>query len=238
MTKQWADLTRKDFIRLNDDMSGVEIAAEYGVHHNAVYYKLRTLGIRTTRKKRRFDPPKAELEALYRRMSMAKIAEHYGVGETAIFMRLKEHGIGGITRSDRLSGKPKSLEHRLSMSRSALASGVRAGARNGNWKGGKSSANKLARSKVAYYEWKAGVLEAANWTCQGCGKEHGHVCECCGHRILLHAHHIKSFAKNPSLRYDVKNGRALCERCHNLEHHKQSGEFGERPTGKTPSQSA
>lgn len=219
MRKEWQDLTRQDMIRLNEKMSGPEIAEEYGITSGAVYYRLRVMGIRATAKKRRFQPPKEELAMLYKRMSMADIAKHYGVGETVVFMRCKEYGIGGISRADRLSGKPKSLEHRLAMSASARDSGVRAGERNGNWKGGVSSEGKRARSKVAYTEWKSAVLANAGWKCQGCGKEHHHVCECCGARVLLHAHHIVPFSKDPKKRYDPKNGKALCERCHRLEHH-------------------
>lgn len=218
MFKEWKDLTRKDFVRLNAKMSGKEIAQSFGVHHNAVYYRLKTLGISTTHKKRRFDPPKEELESLYQSKSMAEIAAHYGVGETVVFMRLKEHGISGISRSDRLTGKPKTLAHRLAMSDSAKQSGVRAGERNGNWKGGVTREAVRARSRTAYHEWKAAVLAQAKWHCVGCGKEHGSVCECCGHRILLHAHHIVSFSADESKRYDPSNGKALCERCHYLEH--------------------
>jgi hypothetical protein len=229
LQKQWSDLTREDFVRLNRDMSGIEIARTYGVHHNAVYYRLKTFGIATTKRKRRFDPPRRELESLYREKSMAEIAKHYGVGETVVFMRLREHGIGGITRADRLSGKPKSIKHRLAMSASARESGVRAGAKNGNWKGGLSSENKSARSKMAYQEWKLAVLAAAGWRCVKCGLQHGHICQCCGHRVLLHAHHKVSFAEVPSKRYDPMNGLALCERCHRELHRGKPGELLEHP---------
>lgn len=217
--KEWKDLTRNDLVRMIGKMSGLEIGKTYGVHHNTVYARLTTLGIETNGKKRRFDPPKEELAALYAQMSMAKIAEHYGVGETVVFKRLKQHGIGGITRADRMVGKPKSMAHRIKLSESALSSGIRSGAKNGNWKGGVSSGNKRARSKAAYSEWKAEVLKAANWKCTKCGVEHGHVCPCCGSRTLLHAHHIKPFFQNVMLRYDPNNGIALCTRCHKAEHH-------------------
>lgn len=218
MGKEWQDLTRQDFVRLNAEMSGVEIGLMYGVHHNAVYYRLKAYGISTTKKRRRFDPPKAELESLYKSKSMREIADHYGVGETVVFMRCKEHGIGGISTSDRLSGKPKTLAHRLAMSRSTMRSGIRSGERNGNWKGGITSESRKARSSVAYHAWKAAVLGGANWRCQGCGKEHGAVCECCGSRVRLHAHHVVPFSIDEAKRYEVTNGKALCERCHFLEH--------------------
>lgn len=220
MTKKWNELTRAELIGVYKRMSGLQIADTYGVHHNTVYERFKVLGIKA-HPSRKFSPPKKEMAELYVRMSMSEMAKHYGVGETVIFKRLKEYGIGGISRSQRLSGKPKSLSHRLAMSRSAIDSGVRAGSKNGNWKGGISSAGKRARSKAAYHQWKAAVFANADWKCEGCGAEHSSICHHCGHRIILHAHHIKEFSDFPELRYEPKNGMALCERCHGSEHHKK-----------------
>lgn len=221
--KKWIDVTRQDLIALKTKMSGTQIAEQFGVHHNAVYYRMRMFGMTQSRRSRRFNPPKAELAKLYDSMPMLEVAKHYGVGETAVFNRLRDFGIKSKTRSERLSGKPKSLAHRLAMSASARESGIRAGKRNGNWKGGKTSVERRLRSKASYHEWKAAVLANAQWKCQKCGSEHGHVCEHCGHRILLHAHHRLSFDKHPHRRYDPSNGKALCDRCHMTEHHKQIG---------------
>lgn len=221
MNKEWSSLTRNDFIRLHKEHSGREVAKMYGVTPGAVYYRFRMFGISPPRKTaRKFVPPIEELKSLYQTMSMADLAKHYGVGETTIFMHLKEHGIGGISRSERLAGKPKSLEHRLAMSRSFRESGAFAGEKNPNWKGGRSSRNVRERSKAAYFEWKNAVLAKAGWKCELCGLEHGHVCECCGHRVLLHAHHLTTFSERPELRYEPSNGKSLCERCHRQEHHK------------------
>lgn len=233
MNKSWKELTKSDLAQLVAKMSGLEIADEFGITNSVVYYKLRQLGLgghEFRHKRRRFDPPKAELQRIYQSMSMAKIAEHYGVGETVVFKRLKEHGIGGISRADRLTGKPKSLEHRLSMSRSRLASGSNQGPRNGNWKGGISTENKRGRSRAEYFKWKNLVFANAEWKCAKCGLEQGSICKCCGHRSLLHAHHIVGFMEAPERRYDPTNGIALCERCHRQEHHRQSRELLENLT--------
>lgn len=229
MNKHWKDLTRQDFIDLNAKYSGTQIAQMFGVTPGAVYYRFRMFGVNPARSSRKFNPPKEEIEDLYKRMSMKEIASHYKVGETTVFMYLKSIGVDGISRSERLTGKPKSLQHRLAMSRSARESKSRVGELNGNWKGGVSSENLRGRSRTAYFEWKNAVIANAQWKCQGCGLEHGHVCQCCGHRVLLHAHHIKPFSEMPELRYEPSNGMALCERCHWKVHHDKSGELLETP---------
>lgn len=222
MTKKWRDLTRKEMVQLSREMNGVEMAHKFGVTDSAVYHRLKILGLSKGHRKM-FTPDPKEFKELYGRMSMADMAKHYGVGETVIFKRVREFGLEVISRSQRLSGKPKSLEHRLAMSKSSLASGIRSGKKNGNWKGGISGKGKRARSKVAYFEWKAAVLRNAGWKCEKCGAEHGHVCEGCGHRNYLHAHHKIPFGADESKRYDPNNGEALCQRCHYSEHYEKSG---------------
>lgn len=60
----------------------------------------------------------------------------------------------------------------------------------------------------AYKVWRTSVYERDNYTCQ--------MCNARGCR--LNAHHIKSYARFPSLRYDVSNGVTLCESCHKFVH--------------------
>ena len=40
------------------------------------------------------------------------------------------------------------------------------------------------------------------------------MCEKCEATKRLHAHHIKCYYKNKSLRTDIKNGQILCQSCH------------------------
>lgn len=227
--KGWKDLNRQDFIDLSAALNGAQIARKFGVTPGAVYYRFQMFGINPQRSTRKFKPPIEEIAELYKRMSMKELADHYGVGETAVFMYLKANGVGGISRSERLSGKPKTLEHRLAMSRGMRESGSFVGENNGRWKGGVSSTNKRGRSRAEYFDWKKAVFANAAWKCQGCGKEHGVVCDCCGHRILLQAHHKVPFAERPDLRYEPSNGMALCERCHWQVHHEKLGELLETP---------
>lgn len=65
------------------------------------------------------------------------------------------------------------------------------------------------RRRPEYADWRKAVFERDNYTCQKCGDKKG------GN---LRAHHIKSFAKYPELRFDVNNGITFCHTCHELEH--------------------
>jgi len=74
------------------------------------------------------------------------------------------------------------------------------------WKGGISKEYKKRYHDVEYKIWRISVFERDNYTCQNCRRR----------GIYITAHHIKSWAHYPSLRYDVNNGVALCEECHSL----------------------
>jgi hypothetical protein len=86
------------------------------------------------------------------------------------------------------------------------------GSNSPNWKGGITPENQRVRTSATYKEWRKSVFERDNYTCQKCGKRGGE----------LHAHHIRSFATNPKLRTDLKNGTTLCLHCH-LSFHARFG---------------
>lgn len=71
------------------------------------------------------------------------------------------------------------------------------------WKGGVSRAYTTGYYSKEYKEWRTTVFERDNFTCQDCG-DGGYVT----------AHHIKSFAHYPELRFELDNGMTLCEPCH------------------------
>ncbi len=75
---------------------------------------------------------------------------------------------------------------------------------NPYWKGGVSKENHRLRTSIAFREWREAVFERDDYTCQFCGKRGGY----------LEPDHIKPFAYYPDLRFDVGNGRTLCQPCH------------------------
>lgn len=72
------------------------------------------------------------------------------------------------------------------------------------YKHGQSNKNKIARQTFEYKQWRKSVFDRDNYTCKDCGIN----------GVYVTAHHIKSFAYYPELRYDVSNGVTLCEGCH------------------------
>lgn len=71
------------------------------------------------------------------------------------------------------------------------------------WKGGRSKGYKKGYYSLEYKQWRESVFIRDNFTCQECG-DMGYIT----------AHHIKSFAYYPHLRFDINNGKTLCESCH------------------------
>jgi len=70
---------------------------------------------------------------------------------------------------------------------------------------------KLLRNSKKMKEWRMGVFERDDFTCQECGIVGGY----------LEAHHIKSFAHYPEERFNLENGQTLCKPCHvNTENYK------------------
>ena len=76
---------------------------------------------------------------------------------------------------------------------------------------GKSKEYQLIRGSKKFIEWRYKVKQRDDWTCQKCGTKSGN-----GKRVYLEAHHKKSFARFPKLRFDVSNGITLCKSCHKL----------------------
>lgn len=72
------------------------------------------------------------------------------------------------------------------------------------WRGGKTKQTGIQRSSYKMQTWRKTIFERDDYICQKCGKRGG----------ILNAHHIKSFAEFPELRFEIDNGLTLCENCH------------------------
>lgn len=72
------------------------------------------------------------------------------------------------------------------------------------WRGGVTNEDRIMRNSAAYDNWRKSVFSRDNYTCQFCGERGGR----------LTADHIKEWFLYPALRFDVSNGRTLCEPCH------------------------
>ncbi len=81
--------------------------------------------------------------------------------------------------------------------------GQLSGKNHWNWKGGISREYKTSYYSTKYKAWRKAVFIRDDFTCRECGKM-GYIT----------AHHIKSFAQYPELRFDLNNGITLCEKCH------------------------
>lgn len=63
------------------------------------------------------------------------------------------------------------------------------------------------RESEEYKAWRKAVFEKCHFCCVKCGE-----------KKELVAHHIKSWAEYPKLRFKVSNGVVLCKDCHALLH--------------------
>jgi hypothetical protein len=223
--------TKGQLEKLFQTHSCAEIGAQYGVCAEIVRRKLHEYGINPSAKtKRTFNPPKGVLEAMYQTKSMRSIADEFGVGETVVFKRLKEHG---ITLKEHINHRLKpgrifSDDHKAAI-RAAHRANPAVGEKNPNWKGGLTEKHRAIRRSWQFRDWKQQSLERAKHTCERCKVPDGKVCECCGTRVKLHVHHVKSFSKFPDLRFDPKNSEVLCPKCHFAEHHRKPRELLESP---------
>jgi hypothetical protein len=103
-----------------------------------------------------------------------------------------------------MTGKKHSAETRARISESRK--GKAKGEKNGFWNGGTSKEYKEGYYSTEYKRWRMAVFERDHYTCQVCRKVGGY----------LTAHHVKSWANHPQLRFTVSNGITLCEPCHSL----------------------
>lgn len=119
--------------------------------------------------------------------------------------KISENKERGNKISRALKGRKFSAQSKRKMSEAQRRRNQK-GNKNPNWKGGVTPLNRLLRKGWRYQQWRSKVFERDNWICQTCGRR----------GCRLEAHHIKSWAKYPELRFDIDNGVTLCCDCHKL----------------------
>ena len=87
------------------------------------------------------------------------------------------------------------------------------GEKHPQWRGGVTPINEKIRRSLPYKAWRTTIFQRDDYTCQDCSKRGG----------KLHADHIKPFCNYPELRFEISNGRTLCDACH-----KQTPTYGRR----------
>lgn len=105
-------------------------------------------------------------------------------------------------------GKKHSLETRKKISEVVRERTPRGQAVH-TFKDGKVQERRGQRFSVEYRRWRFDVFMRDKFTCQECGDDKG------GNLV---AHHIKSFADFPELRFEISNGITLCTKCHKKHH--------------------
>lgn len=220
------ELDKETIQSLYNRLKKVKLVAEQlGVSQECIRKRMIKFGIdRDKGREPKLSIDGDTLRSEYQSMTMREIAEKYGVGETTIWAALKAHGIKHSEfgkYGHRHRKREFSQEHRRKMSEARK--GKSGAAANGNWKGGISFVHLTLRRSIDYKNWRRDALELRGMSCQECGAVEASTCECCGHKVKLHVHHVKSFAKFPEHRFDPSNSEVLCPKCHQKRHHRITG---------------
>lgn len=201
-----------------------QIAVQAGMSNEWTRRQLKRLGVERRKHgpQRKFTPTREELHGLYQTKTLKEIADLYGVGETVVWNRTKELDVKVEGRQ--LGHRGLHIRTRKHKEAQSIAfRGKWTGDKNPHWKGGVHVKNLQERGSGAYKQWKLKSLELHGNACQGCGVVKGATCECCGHKVALHVHHVLPFATHPESRYDPNNSEVLCQKCHALSHGRKIG---------------
>lgn len=165
-------------------------------------------------RKPHWDKEWLETEYTTNQRSSADIASQAGCEDTNIQFWLAKHGIPRRTVS-----QVRALKHWGSVGIANPMFG-KTGALNPNYVDGSSPERQRAYAQAQGRAFLKAVYARDGFQCVRCSSPKT------GPKSL-HAHHIKPWAGNPTLRFDLANVVTLCRSCHNWVHSKRNtkGEF-------------
>lgn len=141
--------------------------------------------------------------------SCGDIAEQQKVTDAAILYWLRKHK---IKRRD-VSESRRLKQWGLSGEQNGMYG--RTGERNPNYKDGSSPERQRLYSQSEYIKFLSQIYKRDGYRCVRCGMPKGKP-------RSLHAHHKKSWAGHPGLRWDKDNVVTLCFPCHGFVHSKKN----------------
>lgn len=148
-------------------------------------------------------------EYVERQRSAADIAADQGCGENNILYWLAKHGISArdmaTIRKDKKWGSVGATNPMFG----------RFGALNSNYVDGSSPERQRLYVRAEGRAFLRAVYERDAYRCARCGTGKTRP-------RSLHAHHIRPWAGNPALRFDLANAVTVCRPCHGWIHSKQN----------------
>ncbi len=143
--------------------------------------------------------------------SASSIAKESGCTEENILYWLRKHK---IPRRDITTIRSKKYWGLTGESNGMFG---RFGSLNPNYKDGSTPKRQMMYARSSGKEFLVAVYARDKYRCVNCGNK------CTGPKTL-HAHHIKPWAGNIKLRFDMSNMVTLCHKCHRWVHSKQNTE--------------
>jgi hypothetical protein len=141
-----------------------------------------------------------------RRLGLKKSPEHWAAAQRQRMLGRKRSEATRAKLSAKAKGRVITEETKAKILQTKLKNGTTPkGEKHYKWKGGRP----WQRFKeLRYVAWREAVLKRDDYVCQKCRRR------CRKYERGLAAHHVKSYAAHPALRYEVSNGLTLCRSCH------------------------
>jgi len=141
--------------------------------------------------------------------STGEIAKQFGTSGAAIFFWLRKHAI-----PRRSVAGARAIKHWGAEGPANPMYG-KIGALNHNYVDGSSPERQRMYAQSEGKEFLRAAHRAGGYCCARCGGKQDRA-------NPLHVHHLKAWAGNPDLRFDLSNVAVLCRKCHLFVHSKKN----------------